>query len=155
MGSACDLHCQEPGHTSPQDRPRFLRLLLSFEIQRGGTCGGSRRVVPSTPLPVLLTEMVLASQVPPAAIGPSPWGFAKRFRSCLPPPSVMGGSCSWGLGDPPHSTYPQGTRVGASTRVSLTRVKGSWRPTAPRGQGGQGGAQCRQVTLRETSMYLL
>lgn len=72
---------------------------------------------------------------------------------CFPSPSVMGGGPA--AGDPSHSTYPQGTRLGMNTRVSLPKVKRSWHPAAPHGQGGQGEAQRRQVTLWETSVCLL
>lgn len=81
-------------------------------------------MVPSTPLPVLLPEMVLASQVPWLQSAPVP-GPLPGDSEAAPIPSVMGDSCSWGLGDPSHYLYPQGTRAGASTTVSLTEIKRS------------------------------
>ena len=91
MGSACDLRCQEPGHTFPQDQLHFLRYyyyLLKYkgvasaeEVAEGGSFHATARAAArdgfSIPSPL-------------AGIGPQSLGLCKEAQK-LPPPSRCDG----------------------------------------------------------------
>lgn len=143
MGSACDLHCQEP--SIPSGLTALSLITIIFRNTKGWHLQRKlQSVVLSTLLPMLLPKVVLAFQ-----------GHWLKFATVPNLPPCNGGSHSWGLGDPSHSTYPQGTREGANMKVSMTRVKGSWWFAILCRQGGQRGAQHRQLAHWETSAYLL